>query len=211
MDGFDHVSRDPTRSAMELIVSAADMTEAPAQPGAFGTLSCFRFHFKPITGRTLAREMHPSNARKRDLDPWFAVLDRIEHGVVPPVQVGKVEWTSAIVDWMGPPRGEPFIFLVSGRNVLPGRIRRCIASMLRQKGPRWGAILIDDVSEPVIAEHFEMPCGSLGERCAVIRNSRRRGLFANMVTAIRLACDDPGSIVVTLIHPPKSEGVGRRG
>ncbi len=142
--------------------------------------------------------VHPRNARKNDIATWFAVLDRIEHGVVPRVQQGKPDWTGSIVEWMGPPRREPFVFVVSGRNVPPGRFRRCLESMARQKGPRWGAVIIDDASGPMFAEHFEITCGTLGERCTVVRNRRRRGLLANMVTAIRTICADGETVIVTL-------------
>ena len=70
--------------------------------------------------------------------------------------------------------------------------------MVEQKGPRWGVVLFDDASEPRIAEHFEIACASLGARCTVVRNRRRRGLLANMVTAVRMICTDPETVIVTL-------------
>ena len=142
--------------------------------------------------------VHPPNARKRDVTGWFAVIDRIEHGVVPAVQKGKVDWTGSVADWMGPLRREPFVFVVSGRNVPAGRLRRCIDSMVRQQGPRWGAVVFDDASDSMFAEHFEIAWNALGERCTIVRNRRRRGLLANMVTAIRIVCADPASVIVTL-------------
>ena len=142
--------------------------------------------------------VHPPNARKRDAEQWLAVLDRIEHGVAPRIQMGQVDWTGSLADWMGPARREPFVFVVSGRNVPPGRFRRCIESMARQQGERWGAVLFDDASEARIAEHFEIACASLGEWCTMVRNRRRRGLLANMVTAIRMICTDPETVIVTL-------------
>ena len=142
--------------------------------------------------------VHPPNARKNDIAGWFAALDRIEHGEVPRVQTDSVDWTGGIAEWMGLRRREPFVFVVSGRNVAPGRLRRCLESMTRQKGPRWGAVIFDDASDPEFAEHFEIACGSLGEHCTVIRNRRRRGLLANMVTAIRTICTDGETVIVTL-------------
>ena len=142
--------------------------------------------------------VHPPNARKADTSRWLAVLDRIEHGVVPSVQERRVEWTGRLADWMGPERCEPFVFVISDRNVPPGRLRRCIESVARQKGSRWGAVLFDDASETRIAEHFEIACASLGARCTVVRNRRRRGLLANMVTAVRMICANPETIIVTL-------------
>ena len=143
-------------------------------------------------------QVHPPNTRKNDVAGWFAVLDRIEHGAVPRVQEGKADWTGGIAEWMGPPRREPFVFVVSGRNVPAGRFRRCLESMTRQKGPRWGAVIFDDASDPMFAEHFEIACAALGERCTVLRNRRHRGLLANMVTAVRTICVDGETVIVTL-------------
>ena len=126
------------------------------------------------------------------------MLDRIEHGVIPRVETGNVEWTGGIADWIGPFRREPFVFVVSGRNVPAGRFRRCLESLARQQGARWGAVIFDDASDPMIAEHFEIACGALGESCTVVRNRRRRGLLANMATAIRMICTDRDSVIVTL-------------
>ena len=70
--------------------------------------------------------------------------------------------------------------------------------MPRQKGPRWGAVVVDDASEPRIAEHFEMACEALGERATIIRNRQRQGSLANLVTAVRLVCTNPESVIVTL-------------
>lgn len=142
--------------------------------------------------------VHPPNDRKRDVWEWFAVLDRIERGVIPQIQQGSVDWVGTASDWVGPPRTEEFVFVVSGRNVPAGRFRRCIESMVRQTGPQWGAVVIDDASEPIFADHFEVACSSLGDLCTIIRNRRRRGLLANMVKAIRSICANPESVIVTL-------------
>ena len=142
--------------------------------------------------------VHPPNVRKGEVGRWLAVLDRIEHGVVASVQKGQANWVGGLADWMGPARREPFVFVVSGRGVPPGRLRRCLESISRQKGPAWGAVLFDDASDPRIAEHFEVACASLGARCTVVRNRHRRGLLANTVTAIRMICTNPESVIVTL-------------
>ena len=142
--------------------------------------------------------VHPPNVRKRDATDWFSVIDRIEHGVVPNVQKGRPDWTGTVADWLGPRRCEPFVFVVSGRNVPPGRLRRCLDSMTRQRCGQWGAVIFDDASDPRFAEHFEIVCARLGDRCTVVRNRRRRGLLANMATAIRTMCANPDSVIVTL-------------
>ena len=142
--------------------------------------------------------VHPPNARKRDREAWFATLDRIERGAVPCVQKERVNWTGTAEEWSEPRRREPFVFVVSGRNVPPSRLRRCFGSMIRQRGPRWGAVVFDDASEPRFAEHFEIACARLGAHCTVVRNRVRRGLLGNMVVAIRTICANTDSVIVTL-------------
>ncbi|MDE0342618.1 MAG: glycosyltransferase [Deltaproteobacteria bacterium] len=43
-----------------------------------------------------------------------------------------------------------------------------------------------------------LACEALGEHCTVLCNPRRRGLLANMVTAIRTICADGETVIVTL-------------
>ena len=35
-------------------------------------------------------------------------------------------------DWAGPKRGEPFVFVICGRNVDLGRFRQCFESLVAQ-------------------------------------------------------------------------------
>ena len=109
-----------------------------------------------------------SNARKRDREAWFMAFDRIEHGAIPAVQGGKVECPA---EWMGPPRPEPFVFVVSGRNVAPGRFRRCLAL-----GPRCTVV------------RNRRRRGLLANTVTAIHT----------VTAIQTVCTDPETVIVTL-------------
>ncbi|MDE0419630.1 MAG: glycosyltransferase [Gammaproteobacteria bacterium] len=142
--------------------------------------------------------VHPPNSRKDDPTPWFGVLDRVERGVVPAGQVGEPEWVGDLPAWLEPRRREPFVFVVSGRNVPAGRLCRCIESMRRQRGEDWGAVVFDDASDSQFAEYFEIAWKPLEDRCTIVRNRRRQGLLANLVTAIRHVCADPETVVVTL-------------
>ena len=141
--------------------------------------------------------VHPPNQRKANRDDWFAVLDRLEQGIVPSMQLGAPEWEGSLSDWLAPRRREPFVFVVCGRNVAPGRLRRCLDSMRRQRGPCWGAVIVDDASDAAYREHFDIAAKGF-ERATVVRNRRRQGLLANMVTAIRLLCANPETVIVTL-------------
>ena len=128
---------------------------------------------------------------------WLAVLDRIEHGVVPSVQEGQVEWTGGLADWMGPERREPFVFVVSGRNVPPGRLRRCIESMARQKGPRWERCSSTMRRSRESQSTSRSPAPRTGAMHGGAQPAPRR-LLANMVTAVRMICTDPETVIVTL-------------
>ena len=141
--------------------------------------------------------VHPPNRRKANRDEWFAVMDRLEQGVSPTIQFGAPEWQGALWDWLVPKRREPFVFVVCGRNVAPGRLRRCFDSMRRQRGPLWGAVIVDDASDAAFGDHFASAAQGF-ERTTIILNRRRRGLLANMVTAIRSACANPETVIVTL-------------
>ena len=44
--------------------------------------------------------VHPPDARKRDVAEWFAVLNRIERGVMPSVQKSNVDWTGGLAEWL---------------------------------------------------------------------------------------------------------------
>ncbi len=138
--------------------------------------------------------VHPPKARKNDIADWFAMLDRFEHGAVPPLQTGRRTGRAASMNgWSRPDASR------SSSSSPAATFRRAgSASMTRQKGSGWGAVIFNDASDPMFAQHFEIACAALGERCTVIRNRRRGGLLANMVTAIRTVCADGETVIVTL-------------
>ena len=66
--------------------------------------------------------IHPANERKRDAATFMLLADAAVRGHVPPAQAGKVDAVGdALLDWLGPPREEDFVFVVVGRCV-PGTI-----------------------------------------------------------------------------------------
>jgi SAM-dependent methyltransferase/glycosyltransferase involved in cell wall biosynthesis len=142
--------------------------------------------------------IHPPNARKSDLKGWMRVLGRIEAGYVPPEQFGSVEWRGDDRIWFGPKRAEPFIFIISGRNVPPARFRRCWDSVLAQSRTDWGAIVVDDDSHRAWALELEHTCATRRQQTTLVRNAAREGLLANTVHALRDFCTNPESIIITL-------------
>ena len=59
-------------------------------------------------------------------------------------------------------------------------------------------MIFENASDSTFAEHFEIACETLRERCTLLRNRRGRGRLANMTTAERTihAIDD--GVIVTL-------------
>jgi hypothetical protein len=142
--------------------------------------------------------IHPTNERKRDLLALARITGRAATGSVPPFQFDAVDLQGAVEQWVRPTRFEPFVFIIAGRNVEPGRLRRCLESVRRQTRGDWGAVVIDDASCPTWGEAQRLLCSGIGDRVTFLSNPVRRGLLANTVDAIRFHCGRPDSVIITL-------------
>ncbi|MFL5358175.1 glycosyltransferase [Archangium sp.] len=149
-------------------------------------------------GSTSTFFIHPPNACKRDMGVWMALLDRVEDGWVPEAQRGAVDLVGPVEAWLGPHRGERFVFLIQGRNVPPGRLLRCLDSLLSQRHRDWGAIVVDDGSSPAHAAFLAQVLEDHRDRFTLLRPRLRRGKLANFVWAVRHVVSHPESIIVTL-------------
>ncbi len=142
--------------------------------------------------------VHVPNEWKSDPEELFVVVDRIEHGHIPPAQFGMVDLQRTANDWMGPKRKELFVFIIAGRNVDPGRFKQCFDSLAAQTDDSWGAVLIDDASDNGFGEYAELLASSLRNKITLIRNHSRKGLLRNTWEAVTRYCDDPESVIITL-------------
>ncbi len=142
--------------------------------------------------------IHPPNERKADTDTWLAILDRVEKGMIPSRQNGHVDLQGTLEDWFAPLRDERFIFIIGGKDVSPGRFMRCLNSITKQQRKDWGCIVIDDASSPELAQYIQRSCSKYSDKISVFNIRKRRGLLANMIWTIRLACANPRSIIVTV-------------
>lgn len=142
--------------------------------------------------------VHPPNTVKSNLEPWFMVMERLARGFCPPEQFGRVEWTGDLAPWLVAERSEPVVFIICGRNVGASRMRRCLDSLRQQSFGRWGAVLLDDASDPGLSSELDWLCRSIAGQVTHLRLPFRRGLLANMDLAIRRLCGNPESIIVTL-------------
>lgn len=142
--------------------------------------------------------VHPPNDFKRSTRDWMLVLDLIEKNSCVAAQCGKVDLVGGPLDWVPRNREEPFVLVITGRNVPPGRIARCLASLAAQGRDDWGAVIIDDGSDTQSREYLRLALGPWGDRCTLIQPRERRGQMANLTLAIRHVCSNPNSVIVTL-------------
>ena len=142
--------------------------------------------------------VHVPNDRKVDIDGWLDVLGAVERGHVPAAQMGSVELAGTVADWAGPKRNEPFVFVICGRNVDPGRFKRCFQSLIDQRRGDWGAVIVDDASTNGFGEYAAMLAADDSHRITLIRNETRRGALHNIWTAVNMICTDPETVIITL-------------
>ena len=149
-------------------------------------------------GRKDTFAIHIPNSAKADYERLFEIIDRVEQGFIPTAQLGEVELAGGADEWAGPKRNEPFVFVICGRNVPPGRFKRCWDSVISQSVADWGAIVIDDASDNGLADYAAMLTAPYAGGVTLIANADRRGLMRNTWEAITRYCGDPDSVIITL-------------
>ena len=142
--------------------------------------------------------IHVPNERKADQREWLNIVSSVERGHMPASQMGKVELAGSASDWAGPKRYEPSVFVICGRNVDPGRFKRCFESLVAQSMHDWGAVVVDDASSNGFGDYALMLLTDYGERVTLVRNEQRRGGLYNTWNAIANYCADPESVIITL-------------
>ena len=83
------------------------------------------------------------------------------------------------------------MFVICGRNVDPGRFRRCFDSLVAQRGDDWGAIIVDDASTNGFGDYAETLISDYRDRITLIRNVKRRGALYNTWNAVIRICANP--------------------
>lgn len=136
--------------------------------------------------------VHPKNELKKNKDDYFLAIDTVQSGRVSPKQFGKVDWIGC------PPDGrmEPFVILVCGRNVPPGRMLRCLHSIKRNMDNQTGVVIIDDASDRQLVKFLrsEIP----QQNCTFVSRRRRVGSTANHILGIRTLCSNPETVICTV-------------
>ncbi|MBL8862835.1 MAG: glycosyltransferase [Planctomycetes bacterium] len=142
--------------------------------------------------------VHVPNACKQPLADWMLLLDLVEKGARPKRQVGEVDLVGGLLSWVPKVRLEALVFVLTGRNLSPGRMRRCLDSLLAQRGTDWGAVIVDDGSSDLSCDYLQVLSEGWGDRLTLLQPRERRGQLANTVLAVRHVCVDPDTVIVTL-------------
>ena len=142
--------------------------------------------------------IHVPNDAKTDTARLLSMIDRVEQSYIPPAQTGQVNLTGSWPEWAGPKRDEPFVFIICGRNVAPGRFRRCFDSLVSQSVTDWGAVIVDDASDNGLPDYIAMLAAPYRKRITLVRNDTRRGLLQNTWEAVTHFCNNPDSVIITL-------------
>ena len=142
--------------------------------------------------------IHVPNDRKRDAGQLMDTIGSVGRGYVPSCQMGSPNLVGSPEEWAGPKRGEPFVFVICGRNVDPGRFRQCFESLVAQDTDSWGAIVVDDASTNGFGDYTEMLASKHVDRVTLVRNETRRGSLYNLWNAVTQFCTDPETVIITL-------------
>ena len=141
---------------------------------------------------------HVPNDRKKDRSQLMDIIGSVERGYVPPCQVDSPNLVGSSGEWAGPKRDEPFVLVICGRDVDPGRFRQCFASLVAQDVGSWGAIVVDDASTNGFGDYAKMLASDYADRVTLVRNEARRGSLFNLWNAVTRFCTDPETVIITL-------------
>jgi glycosyltransferase involved in cell wall biosynthesis/SAM-dependent methyltransferase len=142
--------------------------------------------------------VHVPNERKSKVNEWYNIAKAIERGRLHAGQIGRVDLTGSLGDWLGV-RNEELVLIVRGRNVPISKIRRCVRSLEMQDCDRWGVILLDGASTNGMAEYLgEVIEHEWRHRATVYLNLSPASIAENNFVAIRNLCSNPESVIVTV-------------
>lgn len=142
--------------------------------------------------------IHIPNFKKKDLDSWFTMVDRLEQGFLPSTQKDEFDLVTAYSAWGLPQRSEKMVVVSCLRNISLARFLRFWKSLITQSNKDWGLILVDDASTNGLAEYIKKIVLPYKNRVTFIHNRFRVGNLQNQYKAIRYFIPNPNSIVLIL-------------
>ncbi len=139
--------------------------------------------------------VHPMNDIKTSAD-MDIVRDLIGQGLFPPAQAEQWDLVSD-AHWRYPTRSEDVVFLMKGRNTPTWKLKRALASLLRQSDQDFGVILIDDASECTSSWRLPDLLTDLTEKTTLIRRRNQAGYIPNFLLAASL-CKNAETMICVL-------------
>lgn len=142
--------------------------------------------------------VHVPNERKSNVNEWYNIAKAIERGRFFTGQIGKVDLTGSVADWLGR-RDDSMALIVRGRNVPISKIRRCLRSLEAQDYGDWGVVFVDGASANGMTEYLMEVVGpAWRDRATFYLNHSPASIAENNFVAIRKLCSNPESIIVTV-------------
>ena len=141
---------------------------------------------------------HVPNTLKHRHEELDIALNSAERGLVPSSQKNVNEWNGIGEIPAAMVRKEKFVFVVCGRNVASGKIKRCLNSISAQRFENWGAVIMDDASNYSASVLLHEWADMYAAHATCFSRFRHTGGLANLVFAVRRLCTDPESVIITL-------------
>lgn len=142
--------------------------------------------------------IHPQNYRKKDVQSWMLIEDRVEQNILPQLQYGKFDCEGSLYDWCGPKRNEKMVVVSVFRNVSYARFLRMWHSLISQSLKDFGIILYDDNSDNGLPYFIDSLIAPYRDRVTFIKSRYRAERMENMYRSIHYYMQNPESIVVCL-------------
>ena len=142
--------------------------------------------------------IHPQNYRKKKSYAWMTILDKVEQNILPSIQYGKFDVEGSLYDWSIPKRNEDIVVVSCFRNVSIDRFTRMWYSLISQKHPNFGIILLDDNSDNGLPYFIDTLIKPYKDRVTLIKKRTRSKRIENVYNAIHFYISNPESVVVML-------------
>ncbi|MBU3676672.1 MAG: glycosyltransferase family 2 protein, partial [Chitinophagaceae bacterium] len=105
-------------------------------------------------GDTRAYYIHPPNYRKQNRWVWHTLKMSVKQGLIPTMQIGKVDVAGNIYDWCLPKRHEEFIVLLYIKQRDTTQLQSSLQSIFEQDYSAFGLILINNTGDCTFLESF---------------------------------------------------------
>jgi len=142
--------------------------------------------------------INPPNKYKSDLKFYGMCQDLIVQGKLPTVQFGHWDLQGTYMDWQYQARYEEIIVVILGYQCGARKAKRCLDSLFGQSYKAWGAIIVDDGSDPVFQNWLTRKALPYKSQVTLINHKEKRGRTCNLVEYTRALCRNPESLLFIL-------------